>query len=177
MWLEVVAYDDAGRVVFESGRIADDQSEVLKDGANPVWFMHEEVFDARGEPTHMFWEVAKSARYPEGYIERALPGAKTAEAGGHSRSFSYRLPFTLPRRAEFRVRMRPVGFDVLEDLVASKHLDPAVIREMPTFTIYSATVEWNPGSTNPGDLTLTQTSWPDCESYRCMYDPAADGCR
>ena len=170
MWLEIVGYDEQDRVVFESGRIADNESEERLKTESQAWSLHEQIFDANGEQVHMFWEVAKSARYPLGYVENALPGAKTPEAGGHSKSFTYRLPLKLPHRAEFRVRMRAVGFDVLQDLVSSGHLAPGVVAEMPTFTLYSAVVEWNASSSNPRDFTLTPTSSPDCERYRCMFE-------
>ena len=175
MWLEIVAYDETDRVVFESGRLADDQNDELLKTLDQTWEFHELIYDAQGNPTHMFWEAAPSAAYPTGYVDRALPGAKTPQAGGHSRTTTFRLPLKLPRRAEFRVRMRPVGFDVLNDLIASGHLAPAVLAEMPTFTLYSAVAEWTPGTQDPRDFTLRPTSFPDCERYRCMFDQGPTG--
>jgi hypothetical protein len=176
MWLEVVGYDEADSVVFESGRIADGAIEAPPGEETDAWMFHENIYDAAGEPVHMFWEAAPSAQYPKGYVERALPGAKTAVAGGHSLSRAYQLPLTLPRRVEFRLRMRPIGQDVLQDLVESGHLDAAVRAEMPTFTVYSAVAEWTPGTNDPRDFTLTTTSAPDCERYRCLYESSAADC-
>jgi len=176
MWLEVVAYDAANNVVYENGRIADGAIEEPPNGGASAWMFHERMYNARGEPVHMFWEAAASTQYPKGYSERALPGAQTPEAGGHSQSYNYRLPLKLPARVEFRLRMRPIGLDVLQDLVKSGHLEPAVVPEMPTFTVYSAVAEWTPGTNDPRDFTVKRTSQPDCERYRCLYDSSSPGC-
>lgn len=176
MWLEVIAYDNADKVVYESGKIADGEIEEPEASAAPVWMLHEKIYDSQGAPVHMFWDAAKSQAYPKGYIDRALPGAKTAVAGGHSLSFTYQLPIVPLKRVEFRLRIRPVGLDVLQDLVQTGHLNAALLPSMPTFTVYSAVAEWKPGSSNPNDFTLTTTSQPDCDRYRCLYDSRAAGC-
>jgi hypothetical protein len=177
MWLEVVAYDDKDQVIYESGKLADDESETsLEDGPNPVWTMHEKIYDAEGKQVHMFWEAAPSDAWPEGHDDRALPGAKTAIAGGHSLSFTYQLPVFIPRRVEFTLLIRPIGLDVLQDLVDSGHLDGSILAEMPTFTVYSAIAEWTPGTGDPSDFKLTPTLAADCKRWRCLYDAKGEGC-
>ena len=42
-----------------------------------------------------------------------------------------------------RLRMRPIGMDVLQDLVDSGDLDPAIVAQMPTLT-FGAQIEWTP---------------------------------
>jgi hypothetical protein len=37
--------------------------------------------------------------------------------------------------------MRPMGLEVLRDLVSSGHLAPAIVDEMPTFEVFPR-VEW-----------------------------------
>jgi hypothetical protein len=56
----------------------------------------------------------------------------------------------LPARVEARLRMRPVGMDVLNSLVDSGDLDPKVVENMPTFTLHGTEVEWTQADgTNP----------------------------
>ena len=51
-------------------------------------------------------------------------------------------------RVTVRVRLRPMGFDVLRDFVASGDLDEAVIDAMPTYDLASTVLEWD-ASTSP----------------------------
>ena len=55
--------------------------------------------------------------------------------------------------------MRPVGVDILNDLVQSQDLDPAVIARIPTFTLHGTRLEWTRedgpnGVTQVGKLPL-----------------------
>jgi hypothetical protein len=47
-----------------------------------------------------------------------------------------------PARVAMRMRMRPIGMDVLNSLVESGDLDPKVISQMPTFTLYNTVTGW-----------------------------------
>ena len=70
--------------------------------------------------------------------------------------------------------MRPIGPDVLQDLVASEHLEPALLGEMPTFTVAEYEAAWS--SSAPGDYDLVQVAFPDCSRYQCLLDPTSDAC-
>ena len=59
----------------------------------------------------------------------------------HSVTRSYPLP-AIPDRVNMRVRMRPLDFDLLDDLVASGDLDPALLDKIPTYDLASGTKEW-----------------------------------
>lgn len=54
-----------------------------------------------------------------------------------------------PPRIELWLRLRPMGVDVLEDLVKSGHLDPAVISAMPTHTVAHVEAKLNPDARSP----------------------------
>ena len=41
-----------------------------------------------------------------------------------------------------RVRIRPIGLDVLDDLIGSGDLDPALRDEMPVFDLGATVLEW-----------------------------------
>ena len=69
------------------------------------------------------------------HVKRRYPGADSTPNQLDS----------MPDRVTVRVRLRPMGLDVLDDLVQSGHLDSALKQRMPTFDITSdgqSTVEW-----------------------------------
>jgi hypothetical protein len=173
LWLEFIAYAADGQVVFESGNIADDAVEEAPRGApghDPELVMFRDwTYDANGAPAHQFWDVAPSAEYPEGRRSLVLPAA--VESGiPHYLTATYQVP---PRAAVARVtarlRMRPIGRDVLADLVDSEDLTSDVGADMPTFTLHGASVEWSPAE--PGKL---RSLWPQelrCpDAYRSLLD-------
>jgi len=142
MWLQFVAYDDADKVIYQSGVFADDELESVPPGDpkyDPQLCMFRDHFeDEAGKEVHMFWEAAQKNMQ----TSKLLPVALDSKSR-HLSICKYRIPGRVqPARVEMFLRMRPVGLDVLNDLVASGDLDPAVLREMPTFTLHSTHVEW-----------------------------------
>lgn len=182
MWIEFLAYDANGDLLAEvsSGDIADDEIEE-KPADDPehdpqLALFRDRIFDAEGKPVHMFWEAEKSAAYPHGYESSALPVATTTYLEGkHAIVKQYRAsgPDGLPARVTARLRMRPIGLDVLHDLVESEDLRPEIVAEMPTFT-FAAQLEW----TREDGLMKTVAAAPesDCSTYRCLLDPTREGC-
>ncbi|MET0339419.1 MAG: multiheme c-type cytochrome [Polyangiales bacterium] len=143
MWLEFVAYNAQNQVVFKTGVIADGEREEYPPGDpkhDPRLFMLRDRWkDDAGEETHMFWEVA-----PNGISDLSLP-PMSVPGVPHYLERTFQIPTRQqPARVEMRVKMRPVGIDVLEDLVASGDLDPAVIDRMPTFTLKATELVWTP---------------------------------
>jgi hypothetical protein len=153
MWLEFIAYDAQDRVIYKSGFVPDDKLHSYPEGepesANDpdlcIWRDHH--YDDAGNEVHMFWEAKRT----EGVA--ITPGA--AIGAPHGYTCRYTLPGGVkPARVTARVRMRPVGLDVLQSLVDSGDLDAAVMQEMPTFTLHDTAIEWRPedGSTVPDYL-------------------------
>jgi hypothetical protein len=134
-WVELVAYDASDAVVFSSGVVA--AGEPVAELADPnLWLLRDQTFDARGDVAHMFWDVAS-------YDSELLPQAKTTnptEVHAKTRTYSF-APSAEVARATLRLIMRPMGLEVLGDLVASGHLDPAIVAEMPTFEVVHP-IEW-----------------------------------
>ena len=59
------------------------------------------------------------------------------------RRHSSRDKKVLPLLSEaLRVRLAPIGLDVLDDLIASNDLDPAYKAKMPVFTLASTNLTW-----------------------------------
>jgi hypothetical protein len=59
-----------------------------------------------------------------------------------------------------RLQMRPIGLDVLKDLVQSGDLDQSAIDLMPTFTLHGAAVEWRPDEPTPRSLLPADLTCP-----------------
>jgi len=136
-WLEVIAYR-AGAVVFSSGVVPDKIAAASIADPN-LWLLRDKIFGADGKEVHMFWEAAR-------FESELLPAAVTADvrdpAFFHSVTKNYPLPLPAPDRVTMRVRMRPVDFDLLDDLVATKDLDPQILDRVPTFDLASTVKEW-----------------------------------
>jgi hypothetical protein len=180
MWLEVLAYDDNGGLIetLSSGDIGDTELEEHPE-ADPrhdpqLWMFRDRLYGAGGREVHMFWEAAKSSAHPNGYESNTLPAKATLELGASLVEKAYRMSSggALPARVTARLRMRPIGLDVLQDLVASGDLDAAIVAQMPTFT-FGAQLEW---TRQDGFTTLAASPTTDCETYRCMLHPGSKAC-
>jgi len=181
MWLEFLAYDSSGALLEEvsSGLIGDGELEETADDDprhDPQLLMfRDRLYDEQGDPVHMFWKAAKSAAHPNGYESNVLPARTTLELGVKATRKQYRAsgPEGLPARVTARLRIRPIGQDVLQDLVASGDLDPAIAAQMPTFT-FGAQIEWTPA--DGVETALVATPSTDCVTYRCMLNPGSRDC-
>jgi hypothetical protein len=77
-------------------------------------------------------------------------------------------------RLELTLRMRPIGLDVLQDLVASGHLSPDIVARMPTLTVATRVANYDPMQRR---YTVDMPNDPDyCAMYKCMIDPVGQGC-
>ena len=129
-WLEVRAYV-AGQAdpVFATPDEADrtEQAIVLKDTA----------VDRDGNAAHMFWDIARVA------TSTTLPSVKTRDSRDpefHRERRVFTLNAPPPSIQQFdrvtlTVKLRPIALEVLDDLVASGHLDPAIADAMPVIAV------------------------------------------
>lgn len=135
-WLELVA-TKSGAEVFSTGKVEDGKAAASLADPN-IWLLRDKIFTAEGKETHMFWEAAR-------FEAAQLPAAVTADPLDPRFIHSVTRTFTLtemPDRVTMRVRMRPVDFDLLDDLVSTGDLDPAIKERIPTFDLASGTREW-----------------------------------
>ena len=184
MWLEFLAYDKDGKLLetVSSGNIADgeieDKAEDDPKHDPRLLMFRDRIYDADGKPVHMFWDVEKSAAHPDGHEAAMLPPATTTYVDGkHAVVKQYRArgpDGALPARVTARLRIRPVGLDVLQDLVDSGDLDPAVVAKMQTLS-FGPGIEWTPadGLMKP----IAAKTQADCGTYRCLLDPSLPNCK
>jgi len=141
VFVELIAYSGAN-VVFQSGIVPDDQAVTSSTDPN-LWLMRDCMFDQSGAQVHMFWEAAS-------YETNALPALATFTPSDPAFYQGHKIKFfpaagtpiiPAPDRITLRVRLRAVGLDVLDDLIASGDLDPQFRMAIPTFTV-GGTLEW-----------------------------------
>ena len=151
MWVEIKAFDTAGTMFFSSGVVPDGQPPTMNPDPN-LWLIRDCMLDQNGQPASMFWNA---------YSVDLIQGTDCGSAPG-----SYLLPPQLanmitdchyfwshikqyypkdktmhlsqiPNRVEMRIRLQPIGLDVLDELVADSTaaLDPAIRASMPTFDL------------------------------------------
>lgn len=140
-WLEIHAYDADGVELFASG--------VVPDGVDPeaigdpfLWEMRELVYDDQGNEVKYFWEVRETDH------SELLRFAVTIDP--NDPRFDHATTKAYPANAFFQdiarvtvaVRLRPLPFALLEDLMASGHLTIDVRDQLPTFTPAGSVLEW-----------------------------------
>ncbi|MCA9527268.1 MAG: hypothetical protein KC549_13340, partial [Myxococcales bacterium] len=139
VWVELTA-DAAGERVYQSGVVPD--GTPLRSLDDPdLWAPGSRGFDENGNETHDFWDVARLE-------SDLLPAPTTLDplapdyVNVHVPR-RYRIPSAAPlERIDSRVRLRPMGLDVLDDLIGLGLLDPAIRDAMPTFTLGATALTW-----------------------------------
>ncbi|HEU5076021.1 MAG TPA: multiheme c-type cytochrome [Polyangiaceae bacterium] len=129
-WLELEAFVEGQKEpVFVTPPPTDEagQGLVLQDRA----------VDADGNPAHMFWDIVEVAS------STTLPSVKTRDSR-HPDFHRERRVYTFNERpvsiqtivrVTLTVKLRPIAIEVLDELVASKHLDRAVADAMPVIAV------------------------------------------
>jgi hypothetical protein len=161
-WAEVVAYS-GGNVVYQSGVVADGKSVMDTAGTDAdLWLLRDQMFDSQNNPVSMFWQAASTvgneipplatfngmdpAFYNTHVMQtypRSMPGSTVGLPGG-----------AMPDRVTFRLRLQPIGLDVLNELVDSGDLEAGVSAGMPTYDVsflstdggIQSGLEWTPAA-------------------------------
>lgn len=135
-WVEIVAFRE-GQRIYESGVIPPDETSGGTREAD-LWQFRDFGFKPQGDEAHMFWDIARIER---GTIE-AQRTANPSDPDFYKGHALRRFPLdqntyvpSVPDRVTARVRIRPMGFDVIDDLVRSGHLDPTVRAALPVFDL------------------------------------------
>jgi hypothetical protein len=130
-WADVrVLVDD--QVVYTSGEPAAG-TDVLANSDPDLWLLRDRAMKSDGSEARMFWDVASiTPGTIPGPITRVV-GAPGYDATHAVRAFPLALDSWIPApfdparlRVELRLRVQAIGYDVLDDLVASGHLDQAI---------------------------------------------------
>jgi hypothetical protein len=136
LFVELRAFADGETEPFyESGVVPEGDAAATLDDPD-LWLLHDRIFDAEGNPVHLFWEAASYRAGTLAVATSADPLSPGYVAGHALREFPRTgvLPFA-PDRVTVRVRLEPIGREILADLVASGHLDPEIPSRMPTHVL------------------------------------------
>ncbi|MEM9695100.1 MAG: multiheme c-type cytochrome, partial [Myxococcota bacterium] len=137
VWVEVMAYDENDALVYSVGDIDEGEAVATRGKQNPeLWEVRDFVFGPTDDPDdHFFWEIA---RYETALLEQA---DSPTDIHSQTRIFSVPLNAGAVSRATLRVRIRPMGREILEDLVSTGHLAAEIVDRVPTFEVVGP-VEW-----------------------------------
>jgi hypothetical protein len=142
-WLEVIAYDSARTVVFHrgdeiAGHRVDPDAAVDADLIG-LW---DRTFKDDGSPAHFFWDVA---RFDSKLLRPPVTLDKNSPAFDHSSTIEFHVEdvYNTIDRVEARVHIRPLSYALLDDLVGSGDLDPAVVDRLQTLEILGTQRTWD----------------------------------
>jgi hypothetical protein len=142
---EVFAGDES---LLASGAIPDDQSvdAYAASGVDPnLWLFRDRMLDEAGNEVHMFWE----ARDVESDL---LLASSILSPSGDASTWQARR-FHVESDAVDLVtmagRMRAMDLAVVDDLIASGDLDPAIRGTIPTLPLAAWQLTWTPALAEP----------------------------
>jgi hypothetical protein len=147
-WLEVIAFDKDGKDVFDSG--------VVPDGVDPEQITDPHLFGLwdrtvkdDGTPAHFFWDVAT---VDSQLLRPPVTLDKNSPAFDHSTTamFDVTAVFAQIDHITARVRIRPLSYAMLDDLVSSGDLAAATADQLRTLDILGATSAWSVATKGTG---------------------------
>ena len=88
----------------------------------------------------MFWDIAS---VESNLLSTSVTNDPLDPAFFHFKEQSYPVFGVVPDRITLRERIRPMGLEILDDLISSGDLDQQVRAQMPTFDLQSTVLEWS----------------------------------
>ncbi len=166
-WAEVIAYDAADQVLFQTGVVPDGTPVVDVESTDPnFWSFRDRIVNDAGEEVHMFWDATDT-------IPSNLSVAE--EFFGDSRTWEKRVfPAVAegPDRVTLRVQLRAMGLEVIDSLITSGDLDPALRDRFETFNIPPAELTWiPPDPANEDSAQLSDTYGSCVHSGQVCFSP------
>lgn len=144
-WLEFHAYE-ANAEVLSSGVLEAGRPLTELEAEDPLlWQFRDRIYDEAGEEVHMFWEAFTK----DGAL---LPASAILSPEGDAstwRARRVRVEGSNVDRVTTALHLRPVGLDVIDDLIDSGDLDPKFRDAIPTFDVEPTVLEWTPDAAVP----------------------------
>ena len=148
-WIELVA-SAGGNVIYSSGT---ESAYPLESSTDPdLWLMRDCLFDGAGQEKRMFWEptIAVGNGVPGSVIQNI--NDPTSFNRSHPKKL-YPTTGTLPMAPDHvtvKVHLQAIGDDVLQDLVQSNDLDPAIPSQIAHYELGgAAALDWTPATATP----------------------------
>lgn len=140
VWVQLQAWV-GDSLIYETGNLEEGRPLVELEAEDPdLWRFGDRAFKPDGTTAHMFWDVDRV----ESNLLRAPAARSPLEPGwfDNHETRTFQTP-ALPDRIVLQMHIRPIGLDVLDDLIATGDLDPVHRDAMPTFTLENARLEWD----------------------------------
>jgi hypothetical protein len=175
-WAEVIASKSGQGVIYQSGVVPDGTPVVSVQNDPDLWLLRDCMFDANKKSVDMFWQAATSEgneltmpvtndktdkRYYQTHVYQNYPRALNAT-----------LP-QVPDQVTVRIRLQPIGLDVLDDLVSTQDLDASVAGAMPTFDA-TPLLTWTAAEATAEGLTYEENGQPVTCVSATGFNVAAD---
>ncbi len=151
-WLEVIAYDAAGNILFQSGNVPDGMDPDPTTDPLLVGFW-DRTFQDSGAPAHFFWDVAtvqSNLLKPPVTFDPSAPGYDHSTTA----TFNVGAQYTNIDKITARIRTRPLPFATLDQLVSTGDLDAAIASKFrePQYTLGSVygAAEWTQATKGMG---------------------------
>ncbi len=140
LWVEVIAYDAANNVLFQSGVVPDGMDpEQIND---PYLFgMWDRIFKKDNSPAHFFWEIA---RVDSQLLRPPVTNNPNDPLVDHSTTKMFPIPGmqNLVERVTTRMYIRALPYEVIDDLIASGDLAADIRGTIPKIEVPGARREW-----------------------------------
>ena len=139
LWPEVTAWS-GDEVVFRTGAVPDGVAAAEHLASDPdMWLFRDELFDAAGNEVHMFWEAAS---YESNLLTGPVTTDPTDPAFFHFKEKTWTVLGTIPDRITTRLRLRPMGLEVIDLLIAAGELDASIREQFVEFDVAGGAIEW-----------------------------------
>ncbi len=140
-WLEVIAYRADNTVFFQSGVVPDgmDPDEIADPNLFGLW---DRTFKEDGTPAHFFWDVA--SHDDSSLIRGPTTLVQTDPAFDHSKTKTFMVGANFGEidHITTRIRIRPLPYALLDELVASGDLEPEVATRLKVLDIKGTQRRW-----------------------------------
>jgi hypothetical protein len=155
-WLEVIAYDSANAIVFQSGVVADgmDPEELGDPNLFGLW---DRTFKDDGTPAHFFWDVAT---VDSKLLRPPVTLDKNSSAFDHSSTVMFNVGgiYSTIDHITTRIRIRPLSYALMDDLVSSGDLDATTAGQLRTLDIFGTQRTWDQATKGTGPAINTNCS-------------------
>lgn len=132
VWVELKGSAE-GVQVLSSGEVAEGQAVTSLEEADLV-LLHDDARTSTGEISHGIVDA-------ESVTRRGLE-APVDLVSPHARSYSWSVSGQVLDEVDVRVRLRPLGLDLLQPLLEEGLLSPSEVEAMPTFDLGSTVLHW-----------------------------------
>ena len=142
LWPEVIAYDANNNVLFQTGVVPDgmDPESIASTDPN-LWLIKDSMVDGNGQPVKYFWQVASETSDLLGTTVTLDPNSPLYD---HSQTHAFQATsfFGQIDHVTERVRLLPMPYDTIDDLIAGGELDSAVRANLKPIDLQGSVITW-----------------------------------